>query len=154
MKSSLGFPVTPCPLCVFLLSSDQVWEDRNVRITPSPTTLTLGYSARARVQITLSLEKAQTFVESSHPGLEGVCSLGKFISVAVRADGNCFYTASTIGALLWAATQEGPEALQGVLGHFLEVLFDRTTGAARRALPLQLQVRLSTPTVQKRVKTL
>lgn len=88
----------------------------------------------------MSFEKAENFLEVGHAGLEGVDHLGKSIGVAVRGDGNCYYTATTIGVLVSAASQRDGTGLQHILDKFRGALYDGGGHSAYNTLSGQLKV--------------
>lgn len=117
--------------------------------TPYQNISILRHYVRARTQISPpTMEVPINFEDCQRPGLGGVSSLGESIAVETRGDGNCYFTATTIGALAWAATQEGTKALENVASRYADVIYDDTAGAPLRALSQQLVVRMSTSQVQ------
>lgn len=70
----------------------------------------------------LELGKADNFLSAREPALEGVASRGEFLQLTIRADGNCFMVAGTLGALISAALQPAAEPLQAVQARFTVAL--------------------------------
>eukprot|EP00752_Nemacystus_decipiens_P014907 g13270.t1 len=82
----------------------------------------------------LDFSQATSFLTSVAPAVEGVISLGKFLLIEIRGDGNCFFTSSTIGVLLWAVEQPGSAAIRGVRDRFRDAIFPKSGGSAYMGL--------------------
>eukprot|EP00752_Nemacystus_decipiens_P005676 g5137.t1 len=70
----------------------------------------------------LDFSDSGDFSEEIAPTVEGVESQGRHILVKIRGDGNCFYASTTTGVLLWAVSQPGSGAIEGVLRRFRGVI--------------------------------
>ena len=91
-----------------------------------------------------SFHKAKEFVElpaNAANTIEGIVRIGGGkLSVSIRGDGNCFHSATTMGALLGACCQGGRGMLQLVVAR-LEAAVERVKGGTSWGkLPSPLQV--------------
>ncbi|CAN0217886.1 unnamed protein product [Scytosiphon promiscuus] len=66
----------------------------------------------------LSFKKAGDFLERTEPGIGKIFSLGPKLCVGIRGDGNCFWSAATVGALLSALCETDTRMLERVVGRF------------------------------------
>lgn len=99
---------------------------------PSPLVLVHGAQ--------FSFDGAKNFgVEPVHT-IEEIVSLGSKLSVKVRGDGNCFFSATTIGALLGACCQEGASMMGRVFTHFDAAVRPGEDDTPWGQLPLHFQV--------------
>ena len=66
----------------------------------------------------LNFGRAESFLTRNKPTLEAVRRQGGDFLWKVNPDGNCYFGASTTGALLFAVCQPGPDAIRGVFRRF------------------------------------
>lgn len=103
-----------------------------------------GSSDTNAAGVPLDFTNAKSFLEKNEQGIEGVLWRGKHLVVQIRSDGNCFFTSSVTGVLLWAVSQKGADAIEGVVGRFSDAIGSSGRVAysdAYSALPEECKVR-------------
>lgn len=89
----------------------------------------------------LSFEKAGDFLDNECPGIEDTFSLGAKLCVGIRGDGNCFFSATTVGALLAALCQDDTRMLEVIVERFRKAVFRGTNRVSWGELPSNIEVR-------------
>ncbi|CAN0263923.1 unnamed protein product, partial [Scytosiphon promiscuus] len=90
----------------------------------------------------LFFQEVEEFLGMKEAGIGEIISLGAKFGVCIRGDGNCFWSASTIGALLAALCEEDTEMLMSIVMRFRGAVFRGTSRIAWRGLPQQIKEEL------------